>query len=89
MTYCIHGGSFSALIRGQYCKNLCEDCLAKLQANSPSSGHASFNRQMDYIDHEADIVQPYAGGKPHTAFIRAYPDKARKMFTDAEMREFG
>jgi hypothetical protein len=86
---CIHGGTHSAVLHGQYYKNLCSDCLTRLQANSPSSGHASFNRQQDYIDHQADVLQPHAGGKPHTAFIRAYPDKARAMFTPEEIREFG
>jgi hypothetical protein len=89
MTHCIHGGDFSAVINGQYHKDLCAACLAKLQDNSPSSGHASFNRQQDLIDHQADVQQPYVGGRPNEQFIQAYPKKAREIFSNDEIRNSG
>ena len=85
---CIHGGDFSAVLNGEYHKDLCAVCLAKLQAgtNQPSSGHASFNRQQDLIDHQADVQQPYVGGQPNEMFIQAFPKKSREIFTDEQIR---
>lgn len=85
---CPHGGDFSALIDGQYYKDVCAQCLAKLQAgvNQPSTGYADFNRQQDLIDHVADVQQPYVGGKPNEMFIKAFPKKSRELFGDEEIR---
>lgn len=85
-SFCKHSGTHNALIKGTYYKDLCLNCLARLQANSPSSGHASFNRQQDLIDHEADVQQPYVGGKANEKFIQAYPKKSREIFSAEEIR---
>lgn len=84
-------GVLSAVIGGTYYRQLCHDCKHRLTATyMPSSGQASYNRQRDLEDHEADIQQPWgADGKPNSAFIRLYPEKARTHFSDEEMRKYG
>jgi hypothetical protein len=34
------------------------------------------------------MLQPWVDGKPSTEFIRAYPDKAKDMYTKEELKEY-
>lgn len=85
---CTHNGDFNAVLNGKYYKDFCSHCLALVRdgSSSPSSGHASFNRQQDLIDHEADVQQPYTGGQPNEKFIQAYPKKSREIFSAEQIR---
>lgn len=60
-----------------------------MASEAPSSGLASYNRQRDLEDHIADVQQPRVGGLPNKGFIDNYPDKARQLFTDDELRRYG
>jgi len=40
----------------------------------------------DRVEHAHDIVQPWREGEPSREFIKLYPDRAKKTFTEKEMR---
>lgn len=84
-------GTVSGTIAGQYRSGLCRPCFSTMQAGMrPSSGHASYNRQRDFEDHQADIAQPYTkDGKPSRDFISLYPEQAKKMFNEKDLRQYG
>ena len=76
----------SAVIDGVYYKHLCHSC--KSARNQISSGHARWARSVDLEDHEADIQQPYnADGTVNADFARLYPDKARAIFSEKQIRD--
>jgi len=53
-----------------------------------SSGHAKWARTIDMEDHEADIQQPRnKDGSVNTRFAKLYPDKARVIFSEKEIRD--
>lgn len=80
-------GDKAAIIRGQYYKTICEPCYQLLQApQRVSSGEANWNRTIDFLDHEADVIQPLEDGKPSRRFIELYPEKAQAMFTPEQLR---
>ena len=67
---------------------VCRSCYDLMQEERVSSGHAQYGRDRDFEDRQADIVQPYTkDGKPSSDFARLYPDKARELFSDKDMRE--
>lgn len=78
----------SSIIGDIYYKRICAGCYNRLmETHSPSSGQAAYNRDRDFEDHEADIRQPYSHGHADKDFIRLYPETAKKMFTEDEIRE--
>lgn len=80
----------ATVIAGVYYPRLCNICKTRLlQPQSPSSGAADWARGRDAEDHEWDIQQPYSNGQINPGFIKAYPDKARSMFTPEELRKYG
>lgn len=81
----------SALIAGKLYKNLCQGCYNLLLVGKlPSSASAQYDRERDIEDHLGDVQQPYdADGKPNRGFIELYPDKAKQMFTEDELRQYG
>lgn len=81
-------GSITAVIQGRYYPSLCGACKARLNAGQAvSSGAARWSRTIDLEDHEADIQQPHnADGTPNGRFCRLYPDKAKYLFTDEQIR---
>lgn len=82
--------TISAIVAGKYYKDICNICHSALMHDQRvSSGAAEYNRARDLEDHEADVQQPYVGGKPNPAFIRLYPDKAKELFTPDELRWYG
>lgn len=53
-----------------------------------SSGHARWSRTIDAEDHEADIQQPYgADGKPNATFVKLYPEQARAVFSEKQIKD--
>lgn len=77
----------SSIIGDIYYKSLClADYDRLIVDESTSSGEAAYNRDRDFEDHEADVRQPYAGGKADFEFMRLYRDTAKKMFTDDEIQ---
>ena len=78
----------SAVIDGEYYANICEADFTQLQSGQTvSSGAADWNRTIDAEDHEADMQQPFANGKPNPKFIAAYPSQAKRLFTEEQMRD--
>lgn len=79
--------SASAIIDGKYYKNICQSDKLMLQAGQAvSSGAARWARDIDAEDHEIDMQQPYSNGKPNPKFIAAYPEQAKNLFSETEMR---
>jgi hypothetical protein len=78
-----------AMIQGVYYSDLCAECKAAISSGqSVSSGHARWTRTIDAEDHEADIQQPRnKDGTPNGRFVRMYPEQARAVLTDEEMRK--
>lgn len=77
--------TISAIIDGVYYKALCASCkpLPKV-----SSGHARWQRDIDVIDHEADIQQPYnSDGSINAKFAKLYPKQAKALFSDKQIRD--
>lgn len=86
----IQASTGSAIVNGQYYANVCSACRLQLTTiQMPSSGHAEWSRRIDAEDHEGDIAQPWKNGKPNPLFVRLYPDKARHLFSEEEMRQHG
>lgn len=77
----------SVVVNGVYYPNICNVCKILIDSKqTPSSGHASWERGIDLEDHTFDLLQPYgANGKPNPDFIKAYPDKASAIFSDEEI----
>lgn len=44
-------------------------------------------RRWQRDKHAADIVQPYKGSAINPAFVKLYPDQARKMFAPSELKK--
>lgn len=76
----------TSIINGHYYKAICQSCYEKLIGHeTASSGQASYNRDRDAEEHEADTRQPYTDGQPDIEFIRLYPEQARSMFSPDEI----
>jgi hypothetical protein len=90
ITDCTRPSARSAIIVGKYYSRICAVHYGiMMRAQAPSSGHAVYNRQRDFEDHQSDAVQPYdKEGNPHPDFIKLYPDKAREMWDEETMRRF-
>lgn len=75
----------SAILNGEFYELICESCLnSTIQV---TSGAARWERTIDAEDHEADIQQPYsADGSINRKFISLYPDKARAIFSEEQIR---
>lgn len=78
----------SAVVSGVFYKDLCRDCKALLhKGQSPSSGHARWERSIDAEDHEGDIQQPYnADGTINVKFAKLYPKQAKELFSEEQIR---
>jgi hypothetical protein len=78
-----------AVINGTYYPNICAGCRESLTSGqSISSGHARWARSIDAEDHEMDIQQPFnKDGTPNRRFVRAYPEQARAVMTEDQMRK--
>jgi len=79
--------TISACVNGKYYPSITRGELGMLNSDSNfSAGAQSNDRRRQYEDHAQDTVQPYdAGGNPRPEFYRLYPDKAPKVFTEAEL----
>jgi hypothetical protein len=76
-----------APIHPQYGVMWCDDCN---KAKPPIRGHYP-EFVPDRIKHDRqkfakDLLQPWRAGEPSREFINAYPEKAKKMFTNQELR---
>ena len=78
----------ASIINDYYYAHLCLACYDMLISGSTvSSGEANYNRGRDFEDHLADGRQPYTDGKPDADFIKLYPETARKLFSDDDMKQ--
>lgn len=85
-------GNLSTINKQKYWSRLCRDCFAEISGDvkKASSGHANYNRRRDAEDHQWEIVQPYTSdGKPSRDFIGLYPDRAKSLFSEDELRKYG
>jgi len=83
-------GTVSAVIKGELVKGICESCYQlRVMSMYQSSAHAQYERERDVEDHAADVAQPRVAGKPNPDFIRNYPERAKDMFTEEELRLYG
>lgn len=70
---------------GQYCRN----CRSKLRRLS-LGGNAQHYRDKDRSDNARDLIQPWdSRGAPNRDFIQNYPEEARNMFTEDELKRYG
>lgn len=75
-----------AIINGKYGQH-CLDCLGEEQRGA-SGQSAAAARDKDREDNAADLVQPWdAKGKANRDFARLYPDQAKEMFSESELKE--
>jgi hypothetical protein len=81
-----NSGVVGAIINGVYHRSVCSSCNGKSAV--VSSGHARWMRSVDAEDHEADIQQPYnSDGTINTRFAKLYPEQARALFSEDELRK--
>jgi hypothetical protein len=75
-----------AILGGKY-GQACRECRNKYsrQANGQS---AQWYRDRDREDNAKDMLQPFINGKPNTEFIRAYPEQAKDMYNEKELKEY-
>lgn len=87
---CKRPPTVNGVIKGIYHSNVCRPCYSSLLADqSVSSGHAEYNRSRDFEDRQADIAQPYdKQGKPSADFIALYPERAKSIFKEDELRKY-
>lgn len=79
--------SASAIVNGVYYHDICTVCKAALAPLQVSSGHARWQRDIDLIDHEADVQQPFsADGSINPRFAKLYPTQAKALFTPEQLR---
>lgn len=77
-----------AIIKGKY-GQYCRDCRT-LANRTQSSGFAQWSRERDREDNSRDLIQPWdRNGVPNRDFIREYPDEAKQMFTEEELKNHG
>jgi len=75
-----------AVLNGKY-GQACRRCRTDLK-RMDNAGSAQWHRDRDREDNQKDILQPMINDKPNTEFIRAYPEQAKDMFTDKELKEY-
>lgn len=79
-----NNAELGVVLDGVY-KKICYSCKPKPQVNS---GHARWSRSLDLEDSEWMIQQPRnADGSINTKFAKLYPDKARMLFNEEELRK--
>lgn len=82
----INHADYSAILDGKYYSRVCRSC--KTAHNQVSSGHARWSRGIDLEDNEHEIQQPYnADGTINVRFAKLYPEQAKALFTDEEIRK--
>jgi len=78
----------SGIIDGEYISGRCRICFGlSKQTRNPSALLAQYKRERDREDNSKDIVQPFMKNKPNREFIKAYPDKAKELYTDKELKD--
>jgi hypothetical protein len=83
---CDNPANKSSIVGDIYYRRICMSCYASLmKSEGESSGLASYNRARDLENHEADVIQPFSGGKPSPEFIHLYPERARQLFSAEEI----
>lgn len=79
--------SSNIIVDGVYYKDICQSCRFLLAPIKVSSGHARWERDIDIIDHEADIQQPYnSDGTINAGFAKLYPKQASVLFSPEQLR---
>lgn len=76
-------GNITELYRGKLVTG-CEICLASLTVQGTDMA-AKNRRDTMRRDHKRDLIQP---NDPRN-FAKAYPDKAREIYSDEQMRRYG
>lgn len=72
----------SIIARGEIMTG-CEKCLHTLRKGH--EGAAKYNRSRQREDYRADIVQP---NMPRD-YAKVYPEQAREIYTEEQMRRYG
>lgn len=85
---CNKSSNRGGVINGKYYSSICNECISG-QTRLISAQAAEFQRLSDRQEFAKDIIQPYDGDKPNGEFIKAYPNKAKEMFSEQQLREFG
>jgi len=81
-----NSGVVSAIINGVYHRSVCSSCNGKSAV--VSSGHARWARSVDLEDNEAAVQQPHnSDGTINTRFAKLYPEQARALFSEDELRK--
>jgi len=75
----------SAVIGDVYYENICADCLSD-NHSIPLDGQ--FNREREREDYKKELIQPYKEGAINKDFVEAYPEEAKKMFSEQQLKEF-
>jgi len=74
-----------AIIDGKFVENPTEE---QLSDNTRHPDNANFHREADRDDGYKDMIQPWIGNKPNPEFIEAYPDRAKEIFSEDELKGF-
>jgi hypothetical protein len=61
-----------AIINGQYVKD-----FTKLKSDVNNVTYKNYMQDKQRQDHAAELIQPYANGKPNPDFIQIYPEEAK------------
>jgi len=76
----------TALINGKF-GNYCSNCIAG-SSRTKNIGFAQWSRDRDRENNAADMQQPWLNnGKINREFVKNYPDRAKDLFTEREIRD--
>lgn len=71
---------------GEYFSERCERCM---HTNQPTAAYArKYNRDRDREDHRKSLLQRWEGDHLDSDFARAYPERAKELFGEDEVRKY-
>lgn len=77
-----------AVLNGSF-GNYCNNCING-ETRKTAPGFAQYSRDRDREDNFADLLQPWHGdGTPNKKFIAHYPERAKDLFTEEEIKTYG
>ena len=77
--------TLAKVINGEYISG-CSECIGHKQQIALYSN--KFRRDRMKENHRGTLMQRYNGDKPNGDFIKLYPDKAKGVFNEEQMRRF-
>lgn len=75
----------TSVIGGKF-GNYCAVCL-RVEQRHASPQAAQYHRDRDREAHQRDMLQPWVDGKINREFAREYPDSAKDIYSEDELKE--